>query len=104
MSEIIPPSGPENKTPDPLPVKNYEARKPPGKVLCLVIGFALCVFSCGLSAFVPYMFVYGFCLGVASLFVKGYRFIFLGFVLMLGLGLLILIIACASGGLGRIGQ
>jgi len=96
MSEIIPPSEPGQEPSQPIPTKVYDKNEPPSKKLCTFLGFLLFVVSGGLAYASPLFCFVGFVIAVASLFFAGYRCIFVGYILTLGLILLALIVYCAN--------
>ena len=83
MNEIIPPSEP-GKEP------------PPSKKVCAALGFALFVVTAAFSFTFPPFFLVGWVVAVASLFFQGYRCVFVGYILTVGVLLLAAIIYCAG--------
>jgi hypothetical protein len=101
MNEITPPPSPEpsqppENQPPNLPPVVVRSSEPPSKGWCTVIGFLLFLVTSGMSFALPPICVLGFIAAVVSLFFKGYRFIFLGYILPVGLLLLILIAYCST--------
>jgi len=96
MSEIIPPSEPSQEPPNPLPTGNTPGIGPPSKALCTFLGFLLFLFSGGLAFLAPPICLVGFVVAVGSLFFEGYRCIFVGYILTVGILLLAAIIYCAN--------
>jgi hypothetical protein len=103
MSEIIPPTDPDDKQPVPFLNRNDDPNPSPGPgaVTSALIGFALLVVSI-ISCFGHLFFaLIGLSAAIASLFFKGYRYIFVGFLLTLligtGLIMLALIVICGNG-------
>lgn len=82
MNETIPPRQP--------------GKKSPSNVVCAGIGVALFVLSIGLAFLIPPAALIGLFIAIVSLFVEGYRYIFLGYILPAGLILLFIIVSCAT--------
>ncbi len=100
MNESTPPPAPD---PDKLPpelesalyYKQNKSSTPLSKKACAGIGFLLFVISGVLSiGFIGFCLL-GLAAAIASLFFKGYRFIFVGYALTLGILLLSATIYCA---------
>jgi hypothetical protein len=100
MNEIIPPNDPDKELPKPFPTRDYNHRAipsdPPSKALCAFFGFLLFVLSCGMAFAFPPLFFVGLIAAIITLFFEGYRFIFVGYILTIGLLLLSVIIYCAN--------
>jgi hypothetical protein len=96
MSESIPPFEPSQEPPKPLPTGNTPGGAPPSKGLCTFLGFLLFLVSGGLAFAFPPICLVGFVVAVGSLFFEGYRCIFVGYILTIGLLLLVAIIYCAN--------
>jgi hypothetical protein len=96
MSDIIPPSEPDKEPPKPIPATTHDASEPPSKKLCTFLGFLLFVVSSGLAFVIPPICLLGFVAATASLFFKGYRCIFVGYILTGGLILLAIIAYCST--------
>jgi hypothetical protein len=96
MNEIIPPSDPGKELPQPASTRLYGKSEPPSRKLCAALGFLLFVVSGGLAFLFPPLCLVGFAVAVSSLFFKGYRCIFIGYILTIGLILLGTIIYCST--------
>jgi len=96
MNEIIPPLEPDKKPPKPIPANLYYKSEPPSKKLCTFLGFLLFIVSSGLAFAFPPLCLVGFAVAVASLFFEGYRCIFVGYILTIGLLLLAIIAYCST--------
>lgn len=95
MSEIIPPPEP-GKEPPPFPTQFYRESRPPSKKVCTFLGFLLFVVSSGMAFVFPPLGLMGLAGAIASLFFRGYRCIFVGYVLTIGLILLAGIVYCST--------
>jgi len=95
MSEIIPPSEPSQQPPAPPPPQPDYQGKPPGKLLCAAIGFGILIVTSAGSYVLPPFFLLGLVAAIASLFFAGYRFIFLGYIIPVGVALLAAICYCS---------
>jgi hypothetical protein len=110
MNEIIPTPGPDDQPGNPpsVPIE-YKMPAPisppgetplksegPGTGICIGMGVLLCIGSVALCLLIPPIFLAGLALAIASLFIKGYRGVFLGYVLTMGVALLVTIIVCAG--------
>jgi hypothetical protein len=110
MNENIPTPGPDDQpeTPPSVPAA-YKMPPPispsggtppksegPGTGLCIGMGVLLCVVSTALCLLMPPIALAGLAVAIATLFVKGYRGVFLGFILTIGVVLLGTIIYCAG--------
>jgi len=95
MSEIIPPSEPV-KEPPTLPTQIPDPNPPMSKKFCAFLGFLLFVGSGVLSIVVLPACLLGLIVAIGSLFFKGYRFIFVGYILTIGVLLLGMIIYCSN--------
>jgi len=95
MNENLPPANtpPTFIVPPPPP-------KPPNFWLMFAIGIGVLIASWGLCflAQQPTPALLGFIGAIVTLFFKGYRGIFIGYIASIGLGLLILAIMCGMGG------
>jgi hypothetical protein len=84
--------------PQLTPVTEKDADNSPSFVGMFFIGIFIAIFSIPLC--IPFQspapFIFGFFLAFISLFGKGYRGIFLGFVTTIGLSLLCIVLWCAS--------
>jgi len=69
---------------------------PPSKKLCTGLGVLLFVVSSGLSFVIPPVCLLGLAAAIASLFFKGYRCIFVGYILTFGVLLLGTVIYCST--------
>jgi hypothetical protein len=99
MNEILPPSEPgkePSELPPPAPVTVTQPSQPLSKKACAGLGFLIFIVSAGLSLVIPPTCLFGLALAIASLFIKGYRFIFVGYILSIGLLLLGMIIYCSQ--------
>jgi hypothetical protein len=105
MNENIPTPQPDDQSGTPLPVPaEYKMPPPrtppesegPGTGTCIALGVLLCIVSTGLCLLIPPIFLAGLAVAIGSLFVKGYRGVFLGFILAIGVALLGAIIYCAG--------
>ena len=99
MNEIPPPSDPGKeppKLPKPAPVLISQQSQPLSKKACAGLGFLVFVLSAVLSIVFPPFCLVGLAVAIGSLFFPGYRFIFLGYILTLGLLLLGLVIYCSN--------
>lgn len=96
MNEIIPPSEPSKEPPKPAPTVIFDKGKPPSKKACTALGFLLFFVSSAMSFVFPPVCLLGLGVAIASLFFPGYRCVFVGYILTVGLILLVLIIYCAN--------
>jgi len=94
MNEITPPSDPGPITPSPA--SPQIPGTPPSKKFCAGLGSLLFVVTAGLSFVFPPMCLFGLAGAIASLFFPGYRCIFVGYILTIGIILLGLIIYCSN--------
>jgi hypothetical protein len=92
MDENLPPSEPSK----PAPAVIFDEGAPPSKKACTALGGLLFIVSSGLAFVFPPLCLVGFVAAVISLFFKGYRCIFVGYILAVGLILLAVIIYCAN--------
>jgi len=96
MDPIPPLPGPETKSPGLVPLKTDDEKRPLSKKMSAFMGFLLFVGSCVLMIVNPLMPLVGFGIAFIFLFVPGYRCIFLGYILTLGVVLLSIIIYCSN--------
>lgn len=96
MSEIIPPFEPGKEPPKSFPTQFYRESGPPSKKVCTFLGFLLFVVSSGLAFAFPPLCLMGLIGAIASLFFEGYRCIFVGYILTIGLILLAVIAYCST--------
>jgi hypothetical protein len=96
MNEDIPPAIPPQSpdVPPPLPGEPGGPRQPPGKGLLTFFGVLLFVVTTGLCYFLPPFFLVGLIGAIVSLFFRGYRFVFVGYIGTFGVLLLGAIIYC----------
>jgi hypothetical protein len=95
MSEIIPPSDPEKGPSQPLPQVSNQSSVP-GKKFYTGLGILLFIGSAVVTFVIPPACLLGLIVAIGSLFFKGYRFIFVGYILTLGILLLGMIIYCSN--------
>lgn len=96
MSDINPPPDPGQESPKPIPTRKYYVSEPPSKKLCTALGGLLFIGTALLCFLFPPIFFVGLIVAIGSLFFEGYRCIFVGYVLTVGLLLLGVIMYCAS--------
>jgi hypothetical protein len=96
MSEIIPPAGPNEPIPPPVPPALEGPEKPPNKKLLAALGAVLFIVTTLLCIVFPLTFLFGFAAAIISLFFAGYRFLAVGYFLTLGVVLLGSIIYCST--------
>ncbi len=96
MSENLPHSDPQKEPPKPVPKPIYYQGEPPNKKFCALLGFILFVISGALAFVFPLLCFGGLIAAIGSLFFQGYRCIFIGYILGLGLLLLCIILYCAN--------
>jgi hypothetical protein len=96
-----PPLPPESMPPLPPPDENPPPFHPPNEApprftrgQCFGLGVLLFVVSSALCYLNPMFGLAGFITAVVCLFYKGYRYIFTGYILLTGVGLLVAIIYC----------
>jgi hypothetical protein len=101
MSENIPSPEPKKELPESTSEDHPYRETAPGKGACAAIGVALMVGTIVMGFLVPPLAVIALILAFLSLFFKGYRYIFVGFLLsaliVVGLAFLALIIICGNG-------
>jgi hypothetical protein len=94
MNEKLPESGNEQS---PLtPVQDRHQNKPLSKKACAGLGVLIFFVSIALSFISPLLCLLGFVGAIVTLFFPGYRLIFVGYILTLGVLLLGTIIYCAN--------
>jgi hypothetical protein len=97
MNENLPPSPPEESKPPSLPAQPDTSPKPPSFGILFGIGIVLFIVSILLC--IPFqsptVFGFGFVAAFVTLFVKGYRGVFVGYISTLGLVLLGAIAYCS---------
>jgi len=92
MSDQLPP--PEPSSPQPPPFQEKPAPVYPAAWKTAGIGALIFIVSAALCFANPVFFLFGFIGAFVSLFIKGYRPIFLGYILCMGLVLLVLTVVC----------
>ena len=101
MSEINPPSDPKEELPNFRPNESEYRDDPPSKGACAAIGVTLMVGTIVMGFLVPTLAVIAMVIAFLSLFFKGYRYVFIGYLLSalitVGLAFLALIIICGNG-------
>ena len=97
MNENLPPSQPEESKPPTLPTKSDTSSKPPSFGVLFAIGIGLFIGSILLC--IPFqsptVFGFGAVAAFVTLFVKGYRGVFVGYISTLGIVLLGAIVYCS---------
>jgi hypothetical protein len=97
MSEIIPPSEPGKELPSSTPPAIQVTKsKPPSKKVCTALGVLLFIVSSALAFVFPPLVLAGLIVAIVSLFFQGYRCVFLGYILTIGVLLLGAVIYCAG--------
>jgi len=96
MSENVPPSESDKEPSKPVPEHIYYQGQPPNKKLCALLGFIIFAVSGALAFAFPPLCFGGLIVAIGSLFFQGYRFIFVGYILTIGVLLLAMIIYCSN--------